>query len=167
MAILVGKDTKVVVQGITGSAGRFHTTKCIEYGTRVVAGVTPHRGGEVFRANGPSGEERQVPIFDTAAEAVRQTGADTSCIFVPALGAADAILEAVGAGCQLVVCITEGVPVADMLVCGVCSRRPRRGSSGRTVRHHHARSVQDRHHARAHPRTGTLWRRLALGYAHL
>jgi succinyl-CoA synthetase alpha subunit len=115
MAILVGKHTKVVVQGITGSAGRFHTTKCIEYGTNIVAGVTPHRGGEVFRANGPDGEERQVPVFDTVAEAVGQTGADTSCIFVPALGAGDAILEAIAAGCQLVVCITEGVPVADML----------------------------------------------------
>jgi succinyl-CoA synthetase alpha subunit len=69
----------------------------------------------VFRANGPDGEERQVPVFDTVAEAVGQTGADTSCIFVPALGAGDAILEAIAAGCQLVVCITEGVPVADML----------------------------------------------------
>ena len=127
MAILVGKDTKVVVQGITGSAGSFHAKQCIAYGTQVVAGVTPHRGGETFEAEGPDGKKAGVPVFDTVAEAVKKTGADTSCIFVPALGAADAILEAVDAGCSLVVCITEGIPVTDMI-------RVRRALEGKSVR---------------------------------
>jgi succinyl-CoA synthetase alpha subunit len=108
MSILVGKNTRVVVQGITGSAGSFHAKQCIAYGTAVVAGVTPHRGGETFEAEGPGGKKVSVPVFDTVADAVKQTGADTSCIFVPALGAADAILEAADAGASVVVCITEG-----------------------------------------------------------
>lgn len=115
MSILVGQDTRVVVQGITGSAGRFHTSRCIEYGTRVVAGCTPNRGGEVFDAQGAGGGRVEVPIFDTVAEAVSETGANTSMIFVPAPAAADAILEAAFAGCSLVVCITEGIPVLDMV----------------------------------------------------
>jgi succinyl-CoA synthetase alpha subunit len=127
MAILVNKNTRVVVQGITGSAGSFHAKQCIAYGTQIVAGVTPHRGGETFEAAGPSGSKVGVPVFDTVAEAVKRTGADTSCIFVPALGAADAILEAADAGCSLVVCITEGIPVTDMI-------RVRRALDGRPVR---------------------------------
>jgi len=115
MSILVDSNTKVVVQGITGSAGKFHSARCIEYGTQLVAGVTPDRGGEVFEAKGPDGKDVKVPVFDTVAEAVRQTGADTSMIFVPAPAAADAILEAAMAGCKLVVCITEGIPVSDMI----------------------------------------------------
>lgn len=107
MAILVGKETRVLVQGITGEAGSFHARQCIEYGTQIVAGVTPGRGGESF--------DGKVPVFDTVAQAVRETGADTSLIFVPPVGAADAILEAADAGCQLVVCITEGIPVMDMI----------------------------------------------------
>jgi succinyl-CoA synthetase alpha subunit len=107
MSILVGKQTKVLVQGITGGAGSFHAKQMIEYGTNVVAGVTPTRGGEKFEA--------KVPVFDTVARAVKETGADTSCIFVPPPGAADAILEAIDAGCSLVVCITEGIPVMDMI----------------------------------------------------
>jgi succinyl-CoA synthetase alpha subunit len=107
MSILVGKQTKVLVQGITGGAGSFHAKQMIEYGTNVVAGVTPTRGGEKF--------ENKVPVFDTVARAVKETGADTSCIFVPPPGAADAILEAIDAGCSLVVCITEGIPVMDMI----------------------------------------------------
>jgi len=87
----------------------------MEYGTQVVAGVTPYRGGTVFEAEGPVGNRLQVPLFDTVIEAVRATGADTSVIFVPAAGAADAILEAADAGCALVVCITEGIPVLDMI----------------------------------------------------
>jgi succinyl-CoA synthetase alpha subunit len=127
MAILVNKNTKVVVQGITGSAGSFHAKQCIAYGTAIVAGVTPHRGGETFEAEGPGGKKVALPVFDTVAEAVKQSGADTSCIFVPALGAADAILEAADAGCSLVVCITEGIPVTDMI-------RVRRALEGRPVR---------------------------------
>jgi succinyl-CoA synthetase alpha subunit len=127
MAILVNKNTRVVVQGITGSAGSFHAKQCIAYGTQIVAGVTPQRGGETFEAAGPDGAKVAVPVFDTVAEAVKRTGADTSCIFVPALGAADAILEAADAGCSLVVCITEGIPVTDMI-------RARRALEGRSVR---------------------------------
>jgi len=107
MSILVGKQTKVLVQGITGGAGSFHAKQMMEYGTQIVAGVTPTRGGEKF--------EGKVPVFDTVARAVKETGADTSCIFVPPPGAADAILEAIDAGCSLVVCITEGIPVMDMI----------------------------------------------------
>ena len=115
MAILVDKNTKVVFQGITGSAGSFHAKQCIAYGTQVVAGCTPNRGGEKFEGEGPDGKKVSIPVFDTVAEAVKKTGADTSCIFVPALGAADAIAEAIDAGCRLVICITEGVPVMDMI----------------------------------------------------
>jgi succinyl-CoA synthetase alpha subunit len=115
MTILVGKSTRVVVQGITGSAGSFHAKQCLAYGTQIVAGCTPGRGGEKFAAEGPGGKAIEVPVFNTMAEVVERTGADTSCIFVPALGAADAILEAVDAGCKLVVCITEGIPVMDMI----------------------------------------------------
>lgn len=127
MSILVNKNTKVLVQGITGSAGSFHAKQCLAYGTQVVAGCTPNRGGETFAAEGPDGKAISVPVFDTVVEAVKQTGADTSCIFVPALGAADAILEAVDAGCKLVICITEGIPVTDMI-------RVRRSIEGKPVR---------------------------------
>jgi succinyl-CoA synthetase alpha subunit len=107
VSILVGKNTKVLVQGITGGAGSFHAKQMIDYGTQVVAGVTPTRGGEKF--------EGKVPVFDTVEQAVKNTGADTSVIFVPPPGAADAILEAIDAGVALVVCITEGIPVMDMI----------------------------------------------------
>ncbi|NCF51471.1 succinate--CoA ligase subunit alpha [Gammaproteobacteria bacterium] len=106
MSILVDKDSKIVCQGITGSQGTFHTQQCIEYGTRVVAGVTPGRGGE---------EHIGVPVFNTMRDAVRETGADVSMIYVPAPFAADAILEAADSGIGLVVCITEGIPVLDMV----------------------------------------------------
>jgi succinyl-CoA synthetase alpha subunit len=127
MSILVNKNTKVLVQGITGSAGSFHAKQCLAYGTQIVAGCTPNRGGESFAAEGPGGKAVNIPVFDTVVEAVKQTGADTSCIFVPALGAADAILEAVDAGCKLVICITEGIPVTDMI-------RVRRSIEGKAVR---------------------------------
>ncbi len=105
MSILVGKDTRLVVQGITGREGNFHTQQMIEYGTNVVAGVTPGKGGEWTLG---------VPVFDTVKEAVETQGANTSIIYVPARFAADAIMEAADAGIELVVCITEGVPVLDM-----------------------------------------------------
>jgi succinyl-CoA synthetase alpha subunit len=127
MSILVDKNTKVVIQGITGSAGSFHARQCLAYGTAVVAGVTPNRGGEKFEAEGADKKKVAIPVFDTMTEAVQQTGADTSCIFVPALGAADAILESADAGCSLVICITEGIPVVDMI-------RVRRALEGRPVR---------------------------------
>lgn len=105
MAILVDKNTKLVVQGITGRDGSFHTEQMIEYGTNVVAGVTPGKGGLKFE---------EVPIFDSVADAVTETGANTSVIFVPVAFVVDAVYEAINAGIELVVIITEGVPVADM-----------------------------------------------------
>src|SRR5215203_6878733 len=110
MSILVKPDTKVLVQGITGEFGARHAKLSIEYGTQVVAGVTPGKGGQVFEHAGV-----KVPIFDTVAEAVRQTGATASAVFVPPAFAADAILEGIDAGLELVVAITEGIPVADMV----------------------------------------------------
>ena len=110
MSILVQTDTKVLIQGITGSFGARHAQLSIDYGTRVVAGVTPGKGRQVFEHGG-----KKVPIFDTAAEAVKQTGAIASAIFVPAAFAADAILEGVDAGLEVVVCITEGIPARDMI----------------------------------------------------
>ena len=107
MSILVSPTTKVLIQGITGSFGARHTQLSLAYGTRVVAGVTPGKGGQFF--------ETKVPIFDTVLEAAKETGATASAIFVPPPFAADAILEAVDAGLELVVCITEGIPVNDMI----------------------------------------------------
>jgi succinyl-CoA synthetase alpha subunit len=107
MSILVKPDTKILVQGITGSFGARHTQLSLAYGSQIVAGVTPGKGGQLF--------ENKVPIFDTVAEAAQQTGATVSAIFVPPPFAADAILEAVDAGLDLAVCITEGIPVNDMV----------------------------------------------------
>jgi succinyl-CoA synthetase alpha subunit len=103
---MIGRDTRLLVQGITGRDGSFHTRQMLEYGTQVVAGVTPGKGGQTF--------EGRVPVFDTVAEAVRATEANTSVIYVPPAGAAGAIFEAADAGIGLIVCITEGVPVMDM-----------------------------------------------------
>jgi succinyl-CoA synthetase alpha subunit len=131
MSILVDKETRVVVQGITGSAGGFHARQCAAYGTKIVAGVTPGRGGETFEATAPDGRGGQapvkVPVFDTVDEAVRRAGANTALVFVPPPGAADAIVEAVDAGCTLVVAITEGIPVLDMV-------RARRWLEGKKAR---------------------------------
>jgi succinyl-CoA synthetase alpha subunit len=107
MSILVDKNTRLLVQGITGKAGGFHAKQCAEYGTNVVAGVTPGRGGETW--------ENKVPVFNTCSEAREKTGCNATMIFVPAPGAADAILEAADAGIELIVCITEGIPVIDMM----------------------------------------------------
>ncbi len=106
MSILVDKSTRVLTQGITGATGQFHTKACKEYGTKMVAGVTPGKGGTDFEG---------IPIFDTVEQAVRETGANASVIYVPPPFAADAILEAVDAGIALVVCITEGIPIGDMV----------------------------------------------------
>jgi succinyl-CoA synthetase alpha subunit len=108
MSILVNANTRLVVQGITGREGEFHSRAMAEYGTRIVAGVTPGKGGQLAL-------DGMVPVYDTMAEAVEQTGADASCIFVPAAGAPDAILEAADAGIGLIFCITEGIPALDML----------------------------------------------------
>ena len=107
MAILVTPETRVLIQGITGSFGSRHAQLSLEYGTKIVAGVTPGKGGQTF--------QQVVPIFDTVAQAARETGATVSAIFVPPPFAADSILEGVDAGLDLVICITEGIPVADMV----------------------------------------------------
>jgi succinyl-CoA synthetase alpha subunit len=124
MAILVTPDTKVLVQGITGSFGARHTQLSLSYGTQIVAGVTPGKGGQSFTHDGYA-----VPIFDTVSEAVCQTGATASAIFVPPPFAADAILEGCDAGLDLVVCITEGIPVVDMIQV----REAMRGSKTRLI----------------------------------
>ena len=103
MSILVNKSSRILVQGITGREGSFHAQRCMEYGTNVVAGVTPGKGGERFL--------EKVPVFDSVSQAVSETGVDVSLVFVPPPFAADAILEAADAGVGLVVCITEGIPV--------------------------------------------------------
>ncbi len=108
MSILVNENTKVVVQGLTGTEGGFHAKQCMAYGTNVVAGVTPGRGGQLF--------DGKVLVFDSMEQAVRQTGADTSLIFVPAAFAGDAIAEAADSGVGLILCITEGIPVMDTVL---------------------------------------------------
>ncbi|MBL9084609.1 MAG: succinate--CoA ligase subunit alpha [Planctomycetales bacterium] len=105
MSILINRDTRVICQGITGKVGQFHTKGCLDYGTKMVGGVTPGRGGEQVLG---------LPVFDTVREAVKQTGADATMIFVPPAGAADAILEAADAGIKVIIAITEGTPVLDM-----------------------------------------------------
>lgn len=118
MSILVDKNTRVLTQGITGATGQFHTRACREYGTQMVAGVTPGKGGTDFEG---------IPIFDTVEQAVRATAADASVIYVPPAFAGDAIMEAADAGVRLVVCITEGIPVRDMV-------RVKRYLTGRSTR---------------------------------
>ncbi|GAB4171841.1 MAG: succinate--CoA ligase subunit alpha [Geothermobacteraceae bacterium] len=106
MSILVNKETRVITQGITGATGLFHAQGCRDYGTQMVGGVTPGKGGTTIDG---------FPVFDTVEQAVRETGANASVIYVPPIGSADAIMEAVDAGIELVICITEGVPVLDMV----------------------------------------------------
>src|SRR5881628_2571043 len=106
MSVLVDQSTRLVVQGITGKEGTFHTVQMVEYGTQVVGGVTPGKGGTTHEG---------IPVFNTVIDAVRETGANAAVIYVPPAFAADAIMEAADAGIPLVVCITEGIPVADMV----------------------------------------------------
>ena len=106
MSILIDKNTKVICQGITGSVGEFHTKGCLEYGTKMVGGVTPGKGGQTVQG---------LPVFDTVDEAIAQTGADATMIFVPPAFAADAILEAIDGGIKVVIAVTEGIPVLDMV----------------------------------------------------
>ena len=123
MSILLSKDSRVIVQGFTGSAGTFHAKLCIEYGSRIVGGVTPGKGGT---------RHLDLPVFDTVRDAIRDTGADVSLIFVPPPFAADSILEAADAGIGLIICITEGIPVLDMARVKADLRR--RTQAGQSVR---------------------------------
>lgn len=115
MSVLVNKDTRLVVQGITGGEGTFHTSQILEYGTNVVAGVTPGKGGILYTGNEKDTFCRPVPVFNTVREAVEKAEANASVIFVPAPFAADAIMEAADAGLKVIICITEGIPVNDMM----------------------------------------------------
>ena len=108
MSILVDRSSRVVVHGLTGREGSFHGAAMLDYGTQVVAGMTPGKGGQTTL-------DGRVPVFDTVAQAVRETGADVSCIFVPASGAPDAVMEAASAGIATIFCITEGIPALDMI----------------------------------------------------
>ena len=123
MSVLINKDTRVVVSGITGNTGSFHTRQCLDYGTNIVAGVTPGKGGMLF--------DDKVPIFNTIAETVSKEGANACVIFVPPPFAADAILEAIEAEVPLIICITEGIPVKDMAI--VKSRLMQKGCKSRLI----------------------------------
>ncbi|MEI8185917.1 MAG: succinate--CoA ligase subunit alpha [Chlorobiaceae bacterium] len=115
MSVLVNKDTRLLVQGITGAEGTFHTSQILEYGTNVVAGVTPGKGDVLYHGNEKDMFCRPVPVFNTVREAVEKTEANATVIFVPAFFAADAIMEAADAGLKVIICITEGIPVNDMM----------------------------------------------------
>ena len=115
MSVLVNKKSKIIVQGITGSEGTFHSSQMLQYGTNVVGGVTPGKGGTMYSGKGEDIFIRPVPVFNTVSDAKAETGCDVSIIFVPAPMAADAILESISAGIEVIVCITEGIPIRDMI----------------------------------------------------
>jgi succinyl-CoA synthetase alpha subunit len=140
MSILIGPGTRLLVQGITGREGEFHARAMVEYGTQVVAGVTPGKGGQ-------TAIDDQVPVFDTVDEAVRETGANTTCIFVPAAGAPDAVMEAAASGIATIFCITEGIPALDMIP---AVEQVRAAGARRAPRHRAApRSGSSRHRSTA------------------
>ncbi len=162
MSILINKDTRVITQGITGKTGQFHTKMCRDYANGkncFVAGVNPKKAGEDFEG---------IPIYGTVAEAKKQTGATVSVIYVPPPFAAAAIDEAVDAGLDLVICITEGIPVRDMIRTRDRMQRQEDDPPGAQLPgHDHARRDQDRHHAGPHPQEGPHRRGVALRHAHL
>ena len=159
MSILIDKNTKVICQGFTGKNGTFHSQAALDYGTKMVGGTSPGKGGS---------SHLNLPVFDTVAEAKEKTGCDASVIYVPPPGAADAICEAIQAEIPLIVCITEGIPVMDMV-------KVKRALSGSQVAADRAelpgrddrRRMQDRHHARQHLQARQGRHRVALRHAHL
>ena len=146
MAVLIDRNTRLIVQGLTGREGTFHAKQAAAYGTTVVGGVTPGKGGTTHEG---------WPVFNTVADAVRETGANASVIFVPPPGAADAVMEAADAGLPLVVCITEGIPTLDMLR-ALQVVRPSRDPLDRAELSgpHHGGAGEGRHHSRAHLQRG-------------
>jgi succinyl-CoA synthetase alpha subunit len=165
MSILIDKNTKILTQGMTGNTGSFHTNQALAYfGTQMVGGIHPKKGGETWTAD--NGQE--LPIFASVAEGKEKTGADASVVYVPPAGAAAAIEEAIDAEIPLIVCITEGVPVLDM----VRVKAKLEKSNSRLIGPNcpglmTAERVQDRHHAGLHLQEGLCRRRLALGHADL
>ena len=159
MSILVDKNTRVLTQGITGATGQLHTRACKEYGTQMVGGVVPGKGGTDFEG---------IPIFDTVEQARKATGCNATVIYVPPAFAADAMLEAVAAGIELVICITEGVPVLDMVkVKALHGGHQVAPDRTQLPGNHHAGRVQNRHHAGIHPQAGRHRRGFAIGHADL
>ena len=159
MSILANKDTRLVVQGITGREGTFHTQQMIDYGTPVVAGVTPGKGGT---------DHLGVPVFNTLEEAVRETGANASISFVPPAGGADAILEAIGARIALIVAITENIPVLDMMrVYDVLKESELAPDRSQLPRPDHSRRSQGGDHSRLYLQTGQRRHGLSLGHAYI
>ena len=163
MSILIDAKTKVLCQGITGDAGRFHSLNAVEYGTQMVGGVTPGKGGQ---------EVGGIPVFNTVRDAVDATGADATVIYVPAAFCADAICEAVDAGIELIVAITEGIPVLDMAwvrsyLAGSGSRLIGPNCPGIITPVDRRHWLQDRHHAGLHPQAGQGRHRVAQRHADL
>ena len=158
MSILVGSHSRVIVQGFTGKQGTFHSEQALAYGTRLVGGVTPGRGGE---------KHLGLPVFDTAKEAVARTGATVSMIYVPAPYAADAILEAADAGLELIVCITEGIPVNDMVRVKATLASYKTRLIGPNCPGIITGGMQDWHHAGVHPQEGPGGHRFALRHPDL
>ena len=159
MSILIDKNTKLICQGFTGSQGTFHSEQCLAYGTNLVGGVSPGKGGSTHLGK---------PVFNTVHDAVSEAGANASMIYVPAPFAADAILEAADAGIKVIACITEGIPVTDMLKVKAALK----GSDIRLIGPNcpgliTPRRMQDGHHARPHPPAGQDRHRLALRHADL
>ena len=159
MSILVDKNTQVICQGFTGNQGTFHSEQAIAYGTKMVGGTSPGKGGTTHLG---------LPVFDTVREATREDWRTASVIYVPPPFAADAILEAIDAEIALIVCITEGIPVLDMVkVKRALSRLEVAADRAQLPRRHHARRMQDRHHAGPHPSPRQCRHRVAFRHAHL